>query len=134
MYDGDTLYADVDLGMYTWKHDQELRLFGIDTPEIYPLRTREAGTAARDFLCAALLGIPVEDVGAVPRKVNHGRTRLILNVPVFIWTLDKDMDGGDDKGKYGRWLTMLWIERDGELINLNELMLTSGHAVVPAYS
>ena len=32
--DGDSLVGDIDLGIDTWKHHQDIRLFAIDTPEI----------------------------------------------------------------------------------------------------
>ena len=31
--DSDTIVADVDLGLDVWRHDEHLRLFGINTPE-----------------------------------------------------------------------------------------------------
>jgi micrococcal nuclease len=31
--DGDTIVANLDLGWHTWRHDEHVRLTGIDTPE-----------------------------------------------------------------------------------------------------
>jgi len=33
-YDGDSMRCDVDLGMKSWLLDQQIRFYGIDTPEI----------------------------------------------------------------------------------------------------
>ena len=128
VYDGDTIYADIDLGLDTWKHDIGLRLYGIDTPEVRTLSSREAGIAARDFICAALLGIPLEDVGNLPRKRRGSSTRIVLGaVPIFLHS------HGDDDGKYGRLLAEIFVPLGDELVHINKLMLTSGHAKVPSY-
>ena len=36
--DGDSLVGDIDLGMHTWIHNADIRLAGIDTPEIRAVR------------------------------------------------------------------------------------------------
>ncbi len=41
----------------------------------------------------------------------------------------KAKDGGDSKGKYGRWLAEIYL--DGE--DVNELMVSSGNAVRKDY-
>jgi micrococcal nuclease len=46
IYDADSVFVDVDLGWHVWRRDEELRLHGIDAPE---LKTPE-GKAARDWL------------------------------------------------------------------------------------
>jgi endonuclease YncB( thermonuclease family) len=51
-YDGDTFYADVDLGRRTWWRRGSIRLFGIDTPELRPLEP--GAVEARDFLIATI--------------------------------------------------------------------------------
>ena len=50
--DGDTVVVNIDLGLDVWKHDQHLRLRGIDAAEV---RTRDAvekaaGLEAKAFL------------------------------------------------------------------------------------
>lgn len=42
--DGDTLVVNIDQGFHDWKHDQPLRLIGIDAPDVQP-----AKEAARAF-------------------------------------------------------------------------------------
>jgi endonuclease YncB( thermonuclease family) len=126
VYDGDTMYADVDLGLDSWRHGVGLRLHGINTPELRK-PTKEAGYAARDFVCAAITGLPVESVSAFSK--NGRRLVLPAPVPVFLHS------HGDDDGKYGRLLSTVWFYDDaGELVSLNELLLTHGHATVPHYS
>jgi len=46
IYDGDTCRADIDLGFGIWTANQQLRLIGIDAPE---MGTTE-GKQARDYL------------------------------------------------------------------------------------
>lgn len=49
VYDGDTATVTLDIGLDTHVV-RTVRLFGIDTPEIRPLKSRAAGIAARDWL------------------------------------------------------------------------------------
>lgn len=79
VYDGDTVTADIDLGMKIWLRGERLRLWGIDTPEINRGNNRAAGRAARDFLAG-----------------------IILNRQVIVKTIR------DRKGKYGRYLAIIY--------------------------
>lgn len=80
VYDGDTIWADVDLGFYTWVRSVTMRLAEIDTPEIRG-EERPQGLIVRDIV-----------------------REKILNKQVLIVT-DKDK-----RGKYGRWLATIFIE------------------------
>jgi micrococcal nuclease len=120
VYDGDTVTVDMDLGMQVWLRHTKLRLYGIDTPELRPRKgtpeEREAekklGLAARDYVRTILL------------KENR-----LLIVETY----------RDKKGKYGRWLAVLWVSgKDGwcalgSYCNLNEHLVASGHAVHREY-
>ena len=101
VYDGDSVTVDIDLGMGVWLKHQKTRLFGIDTPEIKG-EEREAGLVARDRL-----------------------RYLVQGYDVVIETHK------DRTGKYGRWLVTLWVDTagDGELTNVNELLVEEGLAV-----
>jgi micrococcal nuclease len=46
IYDGDTCRADIDLGFGIWTANQQLRLIGIDAPEM----GKPGGKEARDYL------------------------------------------------------------------------------------
>jgi len=118
VYDGDTVFCEIDMGLNVWIKNASLRLYGIDTPE---LRGSEkvSGYAARDFLCEQLSGLEISEL-----KKNKRRIVMPVNVNVLIKSHD------DKTGKYGRLLATIW--KDG--VNINELMLSSGHAVVPSYS
>lgn len=78
IYDGDTIWVDLDLGLGIWMKNQPLRLWGINTPELRGAE-REAGLAARDWLKARLDGV---DLVVRTHK--------------------------DQQGKYGRWLAELF--------------------------
>lgn len=126
VYDGDTMYVDIDLGLKVWTHGVALRLNGVDTPELRG-DTKEAGYAARDFVCAALAGVPVEEVASFEKD---GR-RVVLPKPVRIFLHSHR----DDDGKYGRLLSTVWIyDAEGNLVSLNQMLLDSGHATVPSYA
>ena len=105
VYDGDTITVDLDLGLGVWRHDQTIRLWKIDTPELHGSE-RDRGLVARDYV----------------RSLVLGKTILVRTI------LDKR---GDDKsGKFGRLLGELLVEGDdGALINVNQLLLDEGYAV-----
>lgn len=107
VYDGDTVTADIDLGFHTWRRDERLRLYGIDTPEIRGVSDEEKqrGYAARDAL----------------------RER-ILDKEVIVCTI-KDRKGGDQRGKYGRYLAKIYL---GDEL-LNDWLIAEGHAVAAEY-
>ena len=49
VYDGDTIKVDIDLGFGVWLHNQTIRLFGINSPEIKG-EFRSLGISSRDKL------------------------------------------------------------------------------------
>lgn len=81
IYDGDTITVDIDLGLYSWLHNQKLRLYGIDTPELRG-EEREFGLFVRDVV----------------------REIIEINEPIIIKTHK------DKKGKYGRWLAEIFVD------------------------
>jgi len=97
-YDGDTVTVDIDLGFGNKMTKQKLRLYGINTPEIRG-KEREDGIVSRDWLRKRIL-----DKDIVMRSYR------------------------DKSGKYGRWLAEIFIEQDGELLNLNLEMVRLGLA------
>ena len=78
VYDGDSVTLDISLGLGVHLHDQKIRLYGIDTPEIRGTK-RPAGLVARDRL-----------------------RELVLNEWVLVETIF------DRTGKYGRLLGVLY--------------------------
>ena len=99
--DGDTVVADVDLGFNTWRRDEHLRLFGIDTPERRK-ETMDGWRAAKDALAQRI----------------EGRELIICTV--------KNKRGDEDVGKYGRYLVKIY---DGDHL-VNDWMIEQGLAVV----
>lgn len=91
VYDGDTITADIDLGFYTWRKDERLRLHGVDTPEVRGPE-RELGLKVRDAL----------------RKRILGKELIICTVKAA----NKDREESD---KYGRYLAKVYV--GDELIN-----------------
>lgn len=89
VYDGDTMTLDIGLGQSMFTR-ATIRLYGIDTPEIRPLKSRAAAKAARDFVVAWLDDCPAPEI-----------------------VTGTDKDGQVQRGKYGRVLAhVLCGERD----------------------
>lgn len=79
IYDGDTIRADIDLGFGVILHDQQLRLYGINAPEMHG-ESREAGLLARNALR--------EKISAMTVILRTHR---------------------DKKEKFGRWLADIYL-------------------------
>ncbi len=95
VYDGDTVYADLDLGFKHTMHEVSLRLFGINAPEVSG-EERVAGLRSK----AAL-------------------EPLVLNKVVTVRTIKPTKDvfpAGDKTEKYGRYLAIIILE-DGTNVN-----------------
>ena len=87
VYDGDTIRADIDLGLNLWVHNESLRLHRINAPEMRG-PDKLAGKASRDFL-----------------------REKIARKEILIETIK------DKKGKYGRFIAEIWLQDvSGELI------------------
>ena len=100
VYDGDTVRADIDLGFNTWRHNEPLRLHGIDTPELRGKGVTDAEKADAE-------------------KARDALREKILGKAVLVCTIK------DRTGKYGRYLARIFV--DGE--NVNEWLLREGYAV-----
>jgi micrococcal nuclease len=106
--DGDTVDLIIDLGFRMTMTDR-FRLYGINAPESNRKASRVAGKAATEWLKLKLLG----------RKLR-------------IHTIK--VKKGDKRGKYGRWLAIIFREiEDGEWENVNLLMVKEGHALEVDY-
>ncbi|MEO9651770.1 MAG: thermonuclease family protein [Roseobacter sp.] len=99
MYDGDTIWADIDLGFNIVLHSEPLRMHRIDTPEVKG-EGKERGIEVRDLLAAKL-----------------------ADKEVYICTVQKK-DGQEKKGTFHRYLAEVWV--DGE--NINDWLLSEGYA------
>lgn len=104
VYDGDTITVDIDLGLKTFIHGEKIRLYGINTPEVRG-DERSKGLISRDYL----------------------RT-MILNKEILLETIK------DEKGKYGRYLGVIWVSKMGkQYFNVNEHLVEEGLAVEKDY-
>lgn len=115
--DGDTIEIDIDLGLSTWVHNEKIRLYGIDTPEVYGVKKGSAewerGNLASEFV----------------------KKYLVENNQVIIETIK------DKKEKYGRYLALIFIQIDrsvltglvdirsgGDYYCLNDILVAKGLA------
>lgn len=100
--DGDTIVADIDLGFYTWRREEHLRLIGIDAPEVRGA-AREHGLASKRALEQRLGGV---------RRVT-------------ICTVK------DRRGSFGRYLAWVFLDPPpvgSPRESLNAWMARHGHA------
>lgn len=103
VYDGDTVTADIDLGLKTFIKGEKLRLNRINAPELRGAE-RPAGLVARDWLRSRVLG----------------KTVLIETFK-------------DKKGKYGRYIAELWLPEKEGFINVNDELVRQGLAEYKSY-
>ena len=99
IYDGDTITCNIDCGFGIILRKQTIRLYGINTPEIRGENKKE-GIISRDKL-----------------------REKILNKDILLKTIK------DKKGKYGRWLGIVYINN----ININEWLVENNLAVKKDY-
>jgi len=115
--DGDTVEIDIDLGLSAWVHNEKIRLYGIDTPEVYGVKKGSAewerGNLASEFV----------------------KKYLMENSQVIIETIK------DKKEKYGRYLAVIFIQIDQSVLTglteirnirdfycLNDILIAKGLA------
>jgi len=103
VYDGDTVFLDIDLGLRTWIKEEKIRLARIDTPELRG-EEHDRGVQARDYLSS-----------------------LILGKEILLTTLK------DRKEKFGRYLGELWLKTDSGYENVNDKMVKEGFAKYVEY-
>lgn len=116
--DGDTLEIDIDLGLAIWVHNEKIRLFGVNTPEVYGVKKGSpewvAGNEASEFV----------------------KSILKENQEIRIETIK------DKKEKYGRYLAIVYVRIDskiiaglsvirnlGEFYCINDILIGKGLAV-----
>tara|TARA_R110002051_G_scaffold52237_5_gene99375 strand:- start:579 stop:932 length:354 start_codon:yes stop_codon:yes gene_type:complete len=98
--DGDTVDAMIDLG-FDVHIKKRIRFMGINTPES---RTRDLEEKARGLAAKDRVKELLEECNCITLQ-SHG------------------------SGKYGRCLGELFIELNDETVNLNQLLISEGHAV-----
>jgi len=91
--DGDTIEIDIDLGLSAWVHNEKIRLYGIDTPEVYGVKKGSAewerGNLASEFV----------------------KKYVIEKDEVVIETIK------DKREKYGRYLAIVYIKIDQSILS-----------------
>ena len=104
VYDGDTITCDIDLGFGIKIFKQKLRLFGINAPEMRG-EQRPQGIISRDALREKIL-----DKNIILKTIKNSKDR-------------------DTTGKYGRWLSIIYLED----LNINEWLVENNYAVKAEY-
>lgn len=124
IYDGDTVKLVIDLGLEQWIGPVYYRLYGIQAPEIRPLATRPAGTAARNHLRDLVQRFQVWE----PPEIEFPGAGCGILVKTYKKLRPKkDYRPRAVRGKFGRWLVELFgMDRDP--VNLNQRMIDDGHA------
>ncbi|MGQ7869871.1 thermonuclease family protein [Sunxiuqinia sp. sy24] len=115
--DGNTYDIDIDLGLNIWVRNERIRLYGVDTPEVYGVRKDSEeyalGKATSDF---------------VKSLIRKGSLAIVETIK-------------DTKGKYSRYLAVLYIRVPDEILSdhdniraigdfycLNDLLVAKGLA------
>ena len=99
VFKGDKIRVDIDVGMSIWVRMEPIKLGRIKTPEMQGPEEAD-GKKARDFLAEKIVG----------KEILIGTAK-------------------DKKGKSGQYLGEIWLKDDDKWININDLMVDSGHAV-----
>jgi len=115
--DGDTVEIDIDLGLSAWVHNEKIRLYGVDTPEVYGVKK----------------GSPEWELGN--KSSEFVKNYLVENNQVIIETIK------DKREKYGRYLALIFIQIDqsvltgltdirsiGDYYCLNDILVAKGLA------
>lgn len=85
VHDGDTLTVDVDLGWNVWRHNESLRLVGLNAPEL----NTPAGKSAQAYLATLLpLGTPVSIRTERDKTEKYGRMLATVDLPGLCVNLD----------------------------------------------
>lgn len=100
VHSGDSCRVDIDMGFGTWKRGLEIRLHRVQAPEIKG-KTRENGSAARDYLRS-----------------------LILDKEVLLRTVKDRV--GRIRGYLGE---IAVVTKSGETIDVNTALVKAGHAI-----
>ena len=109
LVDGDTCVIDGDMGMAITVR-ATVRLYGINTPEVRGPE-KVAGHAATQHLADLLV-----------RFRHKGEWDIVVQTHK------------DKRGKFGRYLaTLMGVDQDGHPVDINEMMVADGHAVVAHY-
>jgi len=100
--DGDTYEIDIDLGLSVWVRGERIRLYGVNTPEVYGVKHDSeeylAGKAASDF---------------VKSIMKKGTLAIVETLK-------------DSKGKYGRYLAVLYVQIAPEILEGNSNIRSIG--------
>jgi micrococcal nuclease len=117
--DGDTLEIAIDLGLSVWLHDEKIRLYGINTPEVFGVKK----------------GSPEWELGN--KASEFAKSVLKEKDEIIIETIK------DKKEKYGRYLALVYIVIDpialsglteirtrGTYYCLNDILVRKGLAEV----
>lgn len=107
--DGDTLELMLDVGLSVHVKER-VRLFGVDTPEVYGVKKDSEEYAAG-------------------MKASARTKELVEGKSVWVSTVK------DKKGKYGRYLAHVYVAVEGqeELLCLNQTLIDEGLAEAKTY-
>lgn len=102
IYDGDTVFVNINMGLNLTINDISIRLFGINSPEIKG-DGRSDGLKSKDALVSYI----------------HDRQ-------IILYTIKNKLNDNDKRDKYGRLLGVLVDKETGENYNLK--LLKNGFA------
>ena len=109
IYDADTITVTIYKGLRETVTDEKIRLYGINAPEVKLKKDnpseKKKGIIARNYLRS-----------------------ILLNKNIILETI-QNRKGHDKKGKYGRYLGVIWYNG----VNTNKHLVDKGYAVYKSY-
>lgn len=137
VHDGDTLHGDLDLGYYLGFHGVELRIWGINSPELVNTVgghrvLNPPGEEATLHLLSLLGGRELFSPKRTPSTFGiPGNYLVVPGVVLKVVVRTRLEVGDDDYDKYGRVLgeVHLGTSTDPYGVNLGQKMISDGFAV-----
>lgn len=80
VYDGDSITVNIDLGFWIIMHEQKIRLYGINAPEIKGI-DREKGLQSKEWLKNKILGKTIILQTIKDKSEKYGRLLGVIYLP-----------------------------------------------------
>ena len=113
--DGDTVSADIDLGFNCKLEDQDIRLYGVNAYE-----TTRRGSWDNNLTENEIIAKITRGKEAKNQLINF------IKKSRYVYFQSK-VAPKKVKGKYGRWLGILWLQTPEETINFNKWLVENDY-------
>jgi endonuclease YncB( thermonuclease family) len=121
--DGDTIRATIRLGFGVELAHQQIRLFGVNAYE----------TTRRGKWDDGLSEEEIEEKIRLGKEAGKALNLLLVNCDWVTLTSEVSPKNLTKKGKYGRWLGLLHIAKDDDVVNWNDELIARGYGYKKEY-